>query len=201
MSNKQKLVGNLTRGCIFVVSAPAGTGKTTLVSMLTKEFDHVKMSISCTTRKPRPYETDGVHYHFLTKEAFEEKVRRGEFLEHVQLYGDYYGTSLESIEEMVKKGLHVVLVIDTQGALLLRKKIDAAYIFILPPSKEELQRRLESRGTEKREVMLQRLAIAEREMNEASHYDYQIINDDLSCAYQVLRSIVIAEEHKTRTTP
>jgi guanylate kinase len=199
MSNKQKLVGNLKRGRIFVVSAPAGTGKTTLVSMLTKEFDHVKMSISCTTRSPRPYEIDGVHYHFLSKEAFQEKIQRGEFVEHVELYGDYYGTSFKSIEEMLMKGLHVVLVIDTQGAIMLREKIDAAYIFILPPSKEELQRRLESRGTEKRDVMLQRLAIAEREMNEAYRYDYQIINDDLSCAYQVLRSIVIAEEHKTRT--
>jgi len=196
MSNKQKLVGNLKRGRIFIVSAPAGTGKTTLVSMLTKEFDQVKVSVSCTTRQPRPYEIDGVHYHFLKKEEFEDKIKRGDFLEHVLLYGDHYGTSLKFIEEILQKGQHVVLVIDTQGALMLMGKIEAAYIFILPPSKEELQRRLESRGTEKREVMLERLRIAEREINEAHRYDYQIVNDDLSCAYQVLRSIVIAEEHK-----
>ena len=196
MSNKQKLVGNLKRGRIFIVSAPAGTGKTTLVSMLTKEFDQMKVSVSCTTRQPRPYEIDGVHYHFLKKEEFEDKIKRGDFLEHVLLYGDHYGTSLKFIEEILQKGQHVVLVIDTQGALMLMGKIEAAYIFILPPSKEELQRRLESRGTEKREVMLERLRIAEREINEAHRYDYQIVNDDLSCAYQVLRSIVIAEEHK-----
>ena len=196
MSNKQKLVGNLKRGRIFIVSAPAGTGKTTLVSMLTKEFEQVKVNVSCTTRQPRPYEIDGVHYHFLKKEDFEEKIKRGDFLEHVLLYGDHYGTSLKFIEEILQKGQHVVLVIDTQGALMLMGKIEAAYIFILPPSKEELQRRLESRGTEKKEVMQERLRIAEREINEAHRYDYQIVNDDLSCAYQVLRSIIIAEEHK-----
>src|SRR6185295_3868973 len=200
MLNKQRLVGNLKRGIIFVVSALAGTGKTTLVHMLTKEFCEIKLSVSCTTRKPRPYEVNGGHYHFLSRQEFEEKIKRNEFLEHVELYGDRYGTSLQQIEEVLSKGDHVILVIDTQGAQLLREKIDACFIFIMPPSKEELERRLMARGTEKKEVVLQRLAIAEREMQQAHLYDYQVINDDLPTAYNVLRSIVIAEEHKVKRT-
>src|SRR5437016_8413914 len=125
MSSKQQLVGNLKYGLTFVVSAPAGTGKTTLVQMLTKEFDSIKMSVSSTTRPPRSYEIDGVHYHFLTESQFSEKVEHGDFLEHVSLFGYRYGTSYEHVEELKKKGYHVVLVIDTQGAVQLMKKIKA----------------------------------------------------------------------------
>jgi guanylate kinase len=198
MLSKQKLVGNLTFGLTFVVSAPAGTGKTTLVGMLTKEFDAVKMSISCTTRPPRPHEIDGVHYHFISEDEFQRKVEAGEFLEHVSLFGHRYGTSATYIEKKKSKGLHVVLVIDTQGAVQLMGKISATFIFLLPPSKEELMRRLVGRGTEKKEVIEERLRRAEVEMELANLYDYQIVNDDLPTAYQVLRSIVIAEEHRVQ---
>lgn len=198
MSSKQKLVGNLPYGLTFVVSAPAGTGKTTLVGMLTKEFDAVKMSISCTTRPPRPHETDGVHYHFLSEEEFQRKVDNGEFLEHVTLFGHRYGTSATFIEKKKASGFHVVLVIDTQGAVQLMGKIAATFIFLLPPSQEELVRRLVGRGTEKKEVIEERLKRAELEMELAKLYDYQIVNDDLPTAYQVLRSIVIAEEHRVQ---
>jgi len=196
MSSKQKLLGNVPYGLTFVVSAPAGTGKTTLVGMLTKEFDSVKMSISCTTRRPRHHEVDGVDYHFVTKEQFAEKLAAGEFLEHATIFGYEYGTSKAHIEELKKKGKHVVLVIDTQGAMQLIGKIDAVFIFILPPSKETLAQRLIGRATEKKESIEQRLEWAEKEIACARLYDYQIINDDLATAYQVLRSIVIAEEHK-----
>lgn len=197
MSSKQKLVGNLKRGLTFVVSAPAGTGKTTLVSMLAREFDAIKMSISCTTRPPREYEIDGVHYHFLSEDEFVQKIQEGEFLEHVELFGYRYGTSLKHIEQIKAQGYHVVLVIDTQGACQLMNSIDAVFIFLHPPSKEELRRRLIDRGTEDRAIIEKRLEWSEKEMELAALYEYQIVNDDLAVAYQVLRSIVIAEEHRT----
>ena len=198
MSMKQKLLGNLSYGLVFVVSAPAGTGKTTLVKMLTKEFDCVKMSISSTTRLPRSHEVDGVDYHFLTEAQFNEKIAADEFLEHVQLFTYQYGTAVADLERMRVKGQHVVLVIDTQGALQLMKKLDAVFIFLLPPSDEELARRLIGRGTEPKEIIVERLQRASKEMELVAHYDYSIVNDDLATAYQALRSIVIAEEHKIR---
>lgn len=196
MSSKQKLVGNLEYGLTFVVSAPAGTGKTTLVQMLSKEFETIKMSVSSTTRPPRSYEIDGVHYHFLTESQFSEKVEHGDFLEHVSLFGYRYGTSYEHVEELKRKGYHVVLVIDTQGAVQLMKKIKATFIFLMPPTTEELARRLRDRGTEEDVEIKTRLEWSEKEMEVAKLYDYLIVNDDLSIAYQVLRSIVIAEEHR-----
>lgn len=196
MLNKQKVLGNLPYGLVFVVSAPAGTGKTTLVGMLTREFDCVKTSISSTTRPARPHEVNGVDYHFLTEEEFNRKVASGEFLEHVTLFGYQYGTSCRTIDAIRKSGHHVVLVIDTQGALQLKEKIDATFIFIMPPSEDELKKRLHNRGTERKEMIDERLQIAGKEIELARLYDYRIINDDLATAYQVLRSILIAEEHK-----
>jgi guanylate kinase len=196
MSNKQLLLGNRSRGLLFVFSAPAGTGKTTLVNMLTKEFDCVKPSISCTTRPKRSDEVDGVHYHFLNDEAFAKKVEANEFLEHVTLFGYRYGTSKRVVEQMQAEGKHVVLVIDTQGALALMGKEPAIFIFLMPPSLEELGRRLLDRGTETRDTLAVRLSEAGREIATASAYHYVIVNDDLEIAYQVLRSIVIAEEHR-----
>lgn len=198
MSNKQKCLGNRTVGLTFVVSAPAGAGKTTLVNMLTNEFSSVKASISCTTRPKRADERDGEHYFFLTEEEFEKKVRAGEFLEHVTLFGYRYGTSKEVVRSMQKEGFHVVLVIDTQGALLLMGKEPVISIFILPPSLEELGRRLMQRKSESDESLEKRLKEAEREMSQAACYDYVIVNDDLATAYQVLKSIFIAEEHRVR---
>jgi guanylate kinase len=198
MSSKQKLVGNLPYGLTFIVSAPAGTGKTTLVQMLTKEFDSVKMSISCTTRPARPYEVNGVHYFFLSDAEFNKKVQERDFLEHVTLFGYQYGTSFEHVEELKRKGFHVVLVIDTQGAVQLMGKIKATFIFLMPPSKEELIRRLRDRGTEEEIAIQKRLEWSEKEMELAKLYDYQIVNDDLNIAYQALRSIVIAEEHRVQ---
>lgn len=179
-----------------MLSAPAGTGKTTLVNMLTEEFPCVMQSVSYTTRKPRPGEIDGVHYNFVSVKEFEEKIKANEFLEYVSLYGDYYGTSRHWVEAHISDGRHVVLVIDTQGGLQLKGNIQASFIFISPPSLEVLHKRLEKRKTEPAGMIEKRIAWAEKEIKEGKQYDYQIINDDLLTAYQVLKSIFIAEEHR-----
>jgi guanylate kinase len=191
-----KLLGNTKRGLAFIVSAPAGTGKTTLVQMLTAEFPCVVANISYTTRQPRGDEVNGRDYHFLTVPEFEEKIPAGDFLEYVQFNGNYYGTSRRWIESQLDGGKHVVLVIDTQGAALLRKKFPAVAIFVRPPSVIELKRRLEGRGTESIERIEERLELAEGELREVKYYDYVIINDNLEVAYGVFRSIFIAEEHR-----
>ena len=198
MKTSSKSQGHIQRGIAFVLSAPAGTGKTTLVKKLVKEFPAVAASISCTTRAPRSGEKDGIDYHFLTEKAFKDKITAGDFLEYVQLYDYYYGTSRAFVMEQLEKGKHVILTIDTQGALQLKGHFPAVYIFIDPPSLEDLRKRMESRHTESVESIAERLRWAQKEIDVADQYDYIIINDQLETAYQVLRSIVIAEEHKTK---
>lgn len=192
------LLGEINEGFIFIVSAPAGTGKTTLVQRLVKEFPSIIASISFTTRKPREGEVPGVHYHFITEPEFEAKIAAADFLEYVKLYGTYYGTSLQWIKEQQQKGKHVVLVIDTQGAFQLKEKLTAISIFIHPPSKEILRQRLTQRRTESPEMIEKRLEWAQKEFEVARQYDYQLVNDNLDVAYQVFRSIFIAEGHRTR---
>jgi len=192
------LLGNLKKGLVFVISAPAGTGKTTLARMLCEEFSCVAESVSCTTRLLRMGEVEGKHYHFLTKEAFEAKIRSGDFLEYAEVFGHYYGTSKDFVLQQQEKGKHVILVIDTQGAMQLKGKFPAVFIFISPPSLEELKIRLIKRKTESSEIMEQRLSWAKQEVLMADKYDYHIVNDNLVIAYDVLRSILIAEEHKTK---
>lgn len=193
----QKLLGNLPRGFVFVLSAPAGTGKTTLVRMLSQEFPCIYESVSCTTRPPREGEVEGKDYYFLSREEFEEKIRHGDFLEYAEVFGYYYGTSQSFVLKQQEMGMHVFLVIDTQGALQLKKKqFPAVYVFLSPPSLEELKERLIRRKTESIEDIHKRLSWAEAEMNMLNNYNYHIVNDDLNQAYSVLRSIVIAEEHR-----
>lgn len=191
------LLGETKEGLIFIVSAPAGTGKTTLAQRLVSEFSSVIASISYTTRQPRDQEIQGVHYHFISHSEFEAKIAAEEFLEYVQLYGTYYGTSKQWVQEQQKQGKHVVLVIDTQGALRIKHQLPVVSIFIRPPSLEVLRQRLIQRQTESLEVIEKRLKWAEKELMVAQHYDYQLVNDDLEIAYQVLRSIVIAECHRS----
>ena len=195
MSSKP-LFANRSKGLLFIVSAPAGAGKSTLVDMLTSEFSSVRRSISCTTRAPRTGERNGVDYHFLTEEEFLKRIEQGQFIEHVTLFGYRYGTLKEHVETLQNEKNHVVLVIDTQGALELMGKLAATFIFILPPSLKELERRLFERGTETPETLEKRLSEADREIACASRYNYIIVNDDKNVAYQVLRSIVIAEIHR-----
>jgi guanylate kinase len=190
------LLGNLKRGILFILSAPAGTGKTTLVRRLTRDFDCVVQSVSWTTRKAREGELDGVHYRFATRVEFEEALKNNEFIEWAKVFDSYYGTSRKWVERELNKGKHVFLVIDTQGARQLREQGEGVSIFISPPSMEELRRRLEERSTEGAAAIEKRLSFAKMEMEAAPTYDYHIVNDQLETAYQVLRSICIAEEHR-----
>ncbi len=196
MSNRQNLLGNSRRGLLFVLSAPAGTGKTTLVERLVAEFPCIVQSVSFTTRAPRQGEEHGGHYNFISVQNFEEKIAAGDFLEYVKLYGDYYGTSRAWVEEKLSQGKHIFLVIDTQGALQLMDSLDACFIFLKPPSLAVLKERLLARKTETEESLQKRLSWAENELAAERYYDYQLVNDDLAIAYQILLSIIIAEEHK-----
>lgn len=194
----EMLLGGLQKGMVIVLSAPAGTGKTTLSKMLIDEFPSLYQSVSCTTRKKRPGEIEGVHYHFMNKTKFESMVKAGEFLEYANVFGHYYGTLSALIDQKCHEGKHVLLVIDTQGALKLKKEgFKAVYIFIEPPSISELRKRLFKRKTEKEKHIEERLAWAEKEINLKGHYDYIVKNDNLHRAYDILRGIIIAEEHKT----
>jgi guanylate kinase len=184
------------RGVAFVISGPAGAGKTTLVEMLVADLENMKESISCTTRAPRGDEEHDKHYLFLSPEEFEEKVQADQFLEHVQLFDCAYGTLRRSVVEDLEQGNHVAMVIDTQGALQVKRNFPAKLIFVSPPSMEVLEARLVARKTETPAKMAQRLKRAEKELLMAPHYDYHIINEDLETAYQVLRSIVVAEVHQ-----
>lgn len=193
-----QLLGNLEKGLLFIVSAPAGTGKTTLVDMLLNEFPCLAETCSCTTREPRIGEISGKHYHFINRNDFEIKIAAGEFLEHAQVFGNYYGTLKQEVIDLQLQGKHVILVIDTQGAFQLMGKIPATFIFISPPSFDVLADRLKKRRTESAEKISERLEWATHEMRMAKWYHYHIINDDLQIAYQVLKSILIAEEHRVR---
>ncbi|HEX2583371.1 MAG TPA: guanylate kinase [Chlamydiales bacterium] len=189
-------MGNSKRGLVFIISGPSAAGKTTLVGMLCKEFACVEKSISFTTRAPRTTETPGIDYHFISVAEFEQKIENGDFLEHAKVFDHYYGTSKHFVETETNKGKHLLLVIDTQGAIQLMDTYEAIFIFIRPPSIEELPKRMHFRKADTHAVIEHRLSWAEKEIALASHYDYCIVNDDLTVAYQVLRSILIAEEHK-----
>ena len=195
-----KVMGNLDRGLVFVLSAPAGTGKTTLTQMICQEFEgKVYESISCTTRSKRAYEQNNVHYHFISEDEFIEKIENDEFIEHVHVFDHYYGTLKSEIESKISNGSHVILVIDTHGAMKIKEKLDAIYIFVAPPSIQELERRLKLRQTETEEMIQKRLKHAEVELTFSDQYDYFIINQDLQVAYQVFKSIIISEEHRNRS--
>ena len=164
-------------GIALVISAPSGTGKTTLIKRLRKEFPNFGYSISCTTRAPREGEVDGKDYHFLSRERFVELRDQGHFAEWAEVHGNFYGTPLPPVREMLAKGQNMS---------------DARFLFILPPSMEELERRLRGRGLDSEEVILRRLANARAEMQEAPHYDALIVNDDLDTAYGHLRAAYLA---------
>ncbi len=192
------LLGNLKRGLIFIISAPAGTGKTTLANMLTEEFSQIRQSLSFTTRSKRENEKNGVHYHFISQEHFEDKIAKNDFLEYAKVHGHYYGTSKSWVEYETAKGHHVILVIDTQGALQLLNKLDAIFIFIKPPSIQALRARLLQRQTDSIEEIERRIEWAKTELQAIPHYDYLIVNEKLQKAFQVLKSIIIAESHKVK---
>lgn len=183
----------MRQGIVLVLSAPSGTGKSTLSEMLLKEFPNLGYSVSCTTRKARAGEIDGVHYHFLGMDDFENKKNGGEFAEWAQVHGNYYGTPLLPLKNMLSAGRDVLFDIDVQGAVQIKKAIpDATCAFILPPSMKELERRLHKRGLDDEETISERLANTKKEIGQAYWYDALIVNDDLDRAYNDLRSFYIA---------
>ena len=182
-----------TAGHLYIVTAPSGAGKTTLVRLLLENDPGIRLSISSTTRSPRTGEQDGREYHFVSVPDFLDKIERGDFLEWAEVHGNYYGTSKRWIEAEIAAGRDVLLEIDWQGAQQVRKFFPAAIgVFILPPSMDELARRLSGRGTDAAEVVSRRLAAARDEMRHVSEFDYVIINDDLQQALDDLLSVARA---------
>ena len=180
-------------GNLYVVAAPSGAGKTTLVRMLLESESAVHLSISFTTRSPRPGEQNGREYHFIDAETFRGMIDRHEFLEWAEVHGNFYGTSKKSIADQLAGGNDVLLEIDWQGAQQVRQLFpEAIGIFILPPSMEELTRRLTGRGTDSAEVISRRLAAAQAEMRHVGEFDYVIINDQLAQALEELLAVVRA---------
>ncbi|WP_069211983.1 guanylate kinase [Vibrio anguillarum] len=187
------------KGTLYIVSAPSGAGKSSLISAMleTNPTYAMKVSVSHTTRGMRQGEQDGVHYHFVQKELFEELITKGEFLEHAEVFGNYYGTSKVWIKNNLNKGIDVFLDIDWQGARQIRDKMpDAKSVFILPPSKEELERRLNARGQDSEAVIAKRMNEAQAEISHYTEYDYVIINDDFDVALMDFRAILRAERLK-----
>ncbi|WP_024304004.1 guanylate kinase [Pseudogulbenkiania sp. MAI-1] len=181
-------------GNIYIVIAPSGAGKTTLVSALLAVDPAVQLSVSYTTRAPREGEVDGTHYHFVSKERFLAMIEAGDFLEHAEVYGNYYGTSAAWLREKLAEGRDILLEIDWQGAEQVRALFDKVItIFIAPPSINELERRLRGRATDSEEVIQRRLAEARSEVDRAALYDYIVVNDDIERAKQDLISIIRAE--------
>lgn len=178
-------------GHLYIVTAPSGAGKTTLVRLLLEQDADIGLSISYTTRAPRTGEENGVAYHFIDTSDFLARVGQGEFLEWAEVHGNYYGTSRTWIEAQMATGRDVLLEIDWQGAQQVRKVFrDAIGVFILPPSMAELERRLSGRGTDSGEVIARRLAAARDEMRHVGEFDYVIINNDLQVALTDLLSVV-----------
>lgn len=185
-------------GQLFIVAAPSGGGKTSLVQKLVTDLDNIEVSISHTTRERRSGETQGVHYFFVAESNFLSMVEAGEFIEHAKVYGNYYGTSVEQIESRLAKGIDVVLDIDWQGAEQLRHLYkQAVSVFVLPPSLDALRQRLTERGRENTQVIEERMLKAHEEMQHFIEFDYLIINDDFANAARELQAIVTASRVRT----
>ncbi len=178
-------------GTLFIISAASGTGKTSLVKELLATTKNLVVSVSHTTREPRRGEIDGEHYYFTNKEEFMRLVGEAEFLEHAEVFGNYYGTSKTAVNDLLNAGVDVILEIDWQGALQVKRQFkDAVLIFILPPNREALRSRLSNRAQDTLKIIEERLAGAVREMQEYVNFDYIVINDDFNQALNELQSII-----------
>ena len=182
------------QGLLIVVSGPSGAGKDSVCNLVASYNTNLWISVSCTSRDIRKGEVEGVNYFYLTKEEFEEKIKNNDFLEYATYNNSYYGTPLYKIKEKLNEGKDVVLVIEVQGALKVKKLYpNAIFIFILPPSMEELRNRLIKRGTENYEKIIDRFRMAYKEINEISKYNYVIVNDVLEDAALKMQSIIVSE--------
>ena len=188
------------RGTIFIMSAPSGAGKTTLCKELMQAFPDIKFSISCTTRQMRSGETDGTDYHFISKDEFKKIVNEGGFAEWAEVHGELYGTTVSELKKAGKEGFDLILDIDWQGARQIKEKLKGGvYIFIHPPSLDELENRLRKRGKDNDETIKRRLSNAKEEMSHSGWYDHNITNDKLTEAMARLKSIVTAERYRNAT--
>ena len=183
-----------TRGNLFILSAPSGAGKSSLINALLKKHTDMKVSVSHTTRSPRPGEENSVHYHFVTTDEFKALIEKNDFFEWAQVFDNYYGTSKQAIESQLNAGIDVFLDIDWQGAQQVRKIMPSVQtIFILPPSKAELEQRLNNRGQDSADVIASRMAKAQSETSHFNEYDFVIVNDDFDTALGDIETIVMAQ--------
>ena len=184
----------MATGILFIISAPSGAGKTSLVGELLKRMDNIKASISHTTRDCRPGEEDGINYHFVSREEFVGMLEQSAFLEHAEVFGNFYGTSQQWVEDTLAAGEDVILEIDWQGAAQVRQLFaDSTSIFILPPSKQALRERLNNRGQDDSAVIEKRIAAATEEMSHYIEADFMVVNDDFEVALNQLMAIVSAQ--------
>lgn len=187
----------MTKGKLFVISGPSGAGKGTICKEILEDDKALKLSVSMTTRSPRAGEVDGVHYHFTNHEAFEALIAEDGFMEYANVYGNFYGTPKRQVMEWMEAGSNVILEIDVQGALQIKKSYpEGVFIFILPPSIDELKKRILGRGSETEETMARRLGAALNEISSIDEYDYRVVNEDLQEAVERVKAIILSEHCK-----
>ena len=197
--NSEIPYASMRRGALFVISAPSGAGKTTLCKQLMASLPGIWHSVSCTTRKPRVGEEDGREYYFVGESMFHDMIARHEFLEHAHVYGQWYGTPRKALMDRVEQGVDVLLEIDVQGALQIKKQFaDAVYIFILPPSVDVLRERLQGRASDSSEEIERRLQAVMEEVRTFHEYHYIVRNDEIGQSLRELQSIFVAERLKTK---
>ena len=183
----------MNKGKLYIISAPSGAGKTSLIKKLIPDLDKLMVSVSHTTRAQRPGEIDGIDYFFTSVERFKEMISQSDFLEYAQVFDNYYGTAQSSVEHSLNSGKDVILEIDWQGAAQIRRLLeDIISIFILPPSTQVLRQRLQERGQDSAEIIDRRMQAAKTEISHYAEYDYLIVNDDFNTALTELKSIILA---------
>ncbi|MBZ4663828.1 MAG: guanylate kinase [Caloramator sp.] len=183
------------KGLLIVISGPSGAGKGTICKALLEKHPEIKLSVSCTTRSPRQNEVEGINYYFISKDKFKQMIDNDEFLEYAEVYDNYYGTPRENVERILNEGNDIILEIDIQGALKVKEKYpEGVFVFIMPPSMEELKNRIKKRGSETEESLLKRFKSAFQEINYVANYNYVIVNDVVEDAVKRLEAIIVAEK-------
>lgn len=185
----------VNKGLLIVISGPSGAGKGTICRALLDKNPDIKLSVSCTTRNPRQNEVEGINYYFITKEKFKEMIEADEFLEYAEVYDNFYGTPKAKVESILNEGKDIILEIDIQGALKVKEKYpEGVFVFIMPPSMEELKNRIKKRGSETEESLIKRFKSAFQEINYVANYNYVIVNDQVEKAVEKLEAIILAEK-------